>query len=120
MARKHTDLRFRIPNAVVRWETLTFWHKFKKGQVTAGRRYELLIISSNGLEFLTKDPPEKDERVLLNVILATEPFPFVMTGEVLGAKSHRGSKTEYRVGVKFIKKPDNLGEIIKQFGEVVI
>ena len=120
MARKHSDLRFKIPRAVVMWEPLTFWHRFKSGRIEAGPRHELLAIGDQGLEFRCESPPEKGTKLLLNLIVPEEVYPFVLEGDVLGDKPYRGSEAERRVGIRFSKTPKDFPQLIKQFGQVVL
>ncbi len=120
MAHHHGHPRYEIRNARVAWEYWTFWHRFKNGRVDPeAKARELVNIGTHGLEFNSRQPPEKGSKLLLNVMLPGYPEPFVVRGVVSKIKSREGHES-VRVGVKIPKCPGELVDRIKELGETVL
>ena len=116
----HRHTHYKIQGALVAWAPWTFWHWFKKERVLQHqRRHEVRSISKRDIDFLTRHPPAEGQKVLLNIFLPDEPFPYIVRGVTQKIKT-KETKEEALVRVKFRRCPQALAIRLSEIGDTVI
>ena len=71
------------------------------------------------LEFVTPRPPSMGSRVLVNVFMPGEPYPYVLRGVVAAVKRGKHHQV-YDVVVRFRRCPRPLADRIRDEGEAIM
>ena len=120
MVHHHAQVRYKVPGAQVAWILRSFWHRFQRGRIGADvEHFNLLSVGTHMLEFVTPHPPSMGSRVLVNVFMPGESYPYVLRGVVAAVKRGKHHQV-YDVVVRFRKCPPTLADRIRDAGQAIM